>query len=517
VFKNVESYLKSAAKGSTFVFLGTISSILLWFATKVLIIRYTTKEELGIYSLAVAVVGLIGLIAGAGLQDGSTRFISLCLSEGREKDADAVSKGTLQLSMIFGATASLLLIVAAGPLARHSFYMPELITPFRVIAFFAFFQVVSGALVGIIRGYGIISPRVYFINIGQPLFFLLLLAIFFALGFSYLCTTYSFVLAMILSCVGIGAYGYRKIRLNPLVLRGGDFRKELLRFSIPLVGVAAMAMILNWTDTLMLGRYTGAEDVGVYSVSVSLARLLTFALSAVGFVFMPLAGEMYARKQTDELKITYQILTKWIFATTLPVFFVLFLFPEMTITFLFGERYVVSSDALRVLSLGFMFSVFVGANNIPLIIMGRSKSLMNVSIFSAVLNIILNYVFISMLGYGVMGASSATAVSYFFMHGANALILYRVSGIHPITSRYLKPIVGSAIIGLMVYAIAQILPPSAWMLPVYFVVFVAGYLCALLLSRSLEREDIAMFESISRKTGLNSDFLRKVLMRFAHE
>jgi O-antigen/teichoic acid export membrane protein len=513
----VNSSLKTAVKGTTLVFLGTVASTILWFATKILIVRNTTKEELGIYSLAIAVVGIFSLIAGAGLQNGVTRYISIFLGKNKENDAKAVSKASIQIATLAGITASLLLYIFAAPIAQHVFYMPEFTLPLKVISMFVFFEVVSKVLIGVMRGYGIIKPMVYYINIGQPLFFLIFLIVCFSIKLPFISVLYAFVFSMLLVMISIGTYGHKKVGFSPFALRGGKFKMELLRFSVPLLGVAVMGIVFTRTDTLMLGRYATAEDVGVYNVSISLVRLLTFVLGAAAFVFMPVAGDMYAKKQLPELKRTYQILTKWVFSATLPLFFVMFFFPEMIITFLFGERYIDSSIPLRILSLGFMVYVFVGTNTMMLTVLGMSKKLMNVSIFGTVLNILLNYILIKRLGFGIIGASVATAASYATVSFINAYVLYRHSKIHPITLGYIKPIIGSAVIGLIIYGVVKTLPFFYfWMLPLYFMLFLIGYFVSLLLTRSLDREDIAMFEAISEKTGLEMKFIRKLIYRFAH-
>jgi O-antigen/teichoic acid export membrane protein len=55
----VSSSLRNAVKGSALVLFGMMTSILLWFAAKILVVRSTTKEEFGVYSVAVAVVGMV--------------------------------------------------------------------------------------------------------------------------------------------------------------------------------------------------------------------------------------------------------------------------------------------------------------------------------------------------------------------------------------------------------------------------------------------------------------------------
>lgn len=515
--KSIDASLKAAVKGTTLVFLGMAASAVLWFATKVLIVRNITTEELGVYSLAVAIVSVAALLARSGLQDGATRFVSISLGKGQKDIAAEYARSSVHLGFIFGLLSSILLYALSGPISLYVFYKPELVGPLRAISIFPLFTVLTIILVGIIRGYGDVRPQVYFIGIGQPLSFLALVVVFFALGFSYMGVVYSFVLAIGIALVGVSIYSYKKVSFNPFALRGGKHWKELLHFSLPLLGVAMMGMVFNWTDTLMLGRYTGTVEVGIYSVSISLARLLTFVLGAAGFVYMPIAGELYSKKQMYELKRSYQVLTKWVFSATLPAFFILFFFPETTIKFLFGEGFIESATPLRLLALGYMTHVFMGINGIVLMVMGLTKRLMQISIFGALLNISLNYILIKRLGYGINGAAIATTASYVAVTFINSLALYWHSGVQPITAKYLRPVAGSVVIGLLLYVFAKKVIFSFWLLPVYLALFVSGYLFSLLITRSLDREDIEIFEAVSKRTGMEMKLIRRILHRFAHE
>ena len=68
-------------------------------------------------------------------------------------------------------------------------------------------------------------------------------------------------------------------------------------------------------------------------------------------------------------------ITKWGFSGTLPIFFILFLFPEMTIYYLFGEGFDASASPLRILSAGYIFYVLFGTNATLLITVGKSRAL----------------------------------------------------------------------------------------------------------------------------------------------
>jgi O-antigen/teichoic acid export membrane protein len=272
--------------------------------------------------------------------------------------------------------------------------------------------------------------------------------------------------------------------------------------------------VLLWTDTLMLGRYGSAADVGAYNVSTSLARLVMFPLAALAFVFMPIAGRLFASGKMQELKRAYQVLTKWVFSATLPILFVLLFFPAIAISFLFGEGFSEAIAPLRLLCLGFTVHVFLGTNIMLLTVLGLPHIVMMNSAGAALLNVVLNYIFIKLLGLGLKGAALASMVSYIQANLIASFILYRRSGLHPLTPQYLKPVLSSALVGLAIYALAKALPFQLWILPLHLVLFLGGYFWALLLTRSLEAEDLDLLKAISERTGIQTEWLRRCIGRF---
>ena len=103
--ETVRTSLKAAAKGTTLVFAGMIASQALWFVTRLLIARNLSKEDLGNYTLIVAVISIVSLLATMGLWQGATRFISVFSAQGRKKDADAVHRSSLIIGVVAGTTA----------------------------------------------------------------------------------------------------------------------------------------------------------------------------------------------------------------------------------------------------------------------------------------------------------------------------------------------------------------------------------------------------------------------------
>jgi O-antigen/teichoic acid export membrane protein len=513
----LDSTLKTAVKGTTLIFSGMVAGNLLWLAIKVLLVRKMTVEEFGFYSLTITIAAVLSGLSVLGTPEGTARNISTFRGKDRLQDAWSLARASLHISLVSGVTVGILLFTLSGPIARYVFYKPEMAALLRVIALVIPLNALSMSVGGILRGHGIVRQKVYYQDIGRPLYYLMLLGVMLLLGFTLMNVVYAYALAAALVFVSIASYEYRKVGVPPLPLGGGHHYKKLLGFSLPLLVAGLSGMVLGWTDTLMLGRYTPPESIGIYNVSMSLAKLMTFVLGAMAFVFLPLATEMHARGQQEELKRNYQVLTKWVFAATFPLFFILFFFPEMTLIFLFGKGLVEASMPLRILALGFLFHVFLGTNGMLLMALGLTRTIMKITILGAIMNVVLNYVLIKRLGMGVIGASTATLVSYVTINVLNSTALYRASGIHPFTLKYIRPIIGASVIGLVIYALVKTVVFSFWLMPVYLILFIVGYGASLFLSRSLDREDIALFEAVSKKTGLRLEWLRKLILRFAHE
>jgi O-antigen/teichoic acid export membrane protein len=515
--RELDPTLRTAVKGTTLIFVGTAAGNLLWFAIKVLIVRNLRVEEFGLYSLCITIAGMLTSVSLLGTTSGTTRHISTFRGQDRAEDARSQARASLHVSLASSLMFGILLFALAGPMARHVFYKPEMAALIRVLSLVLPLNAMSASLGAILQGHGEVRQKVYFQDVGLPLYYLVLLGVVLVIGFSLMNVIYAFTLAAALTFASMTTYEYGKLGISPLPLRKGLHYRVLLGFSLPLLVADVSGLVLNWTDTLMLGRYTPPESVGIYNVAMSLARLLTFVLVAMGFVFFPMATEMHARGLREELKRNYQVLTKWVFAATFPLFFILFFFPETTIAFLFGAVAVEASTPLRILALGFLFHVFLGTNGMLVMAMGMTKAIMRISLFGAGMNVVLNYILIKRLDMGVTGASAATLVSYAVINGLVSIVLYRASGIHPFTAKYLKPLAGASVIGLLIYALAKGVAFSFWLMPVYLVLFVVGYGLSLLFSGSLDMDDMALFEAISERTGLRLEWMRRILNRFAHE
>ena len=229
----------------------------------------------------------------------------------------------------------------------------------------------------------------------------------------------------------------------------------------------------------MLGRYTDPSTVGVYSASISLARLLTLPLTSLVFALTPICVRLAAQGDHVELARTYQITTQWVFAATLVPFFFFFFYPEWWLQMLFGDRFVLAATSLSYLSVGFLLSAFLGGNAMLMIVHGMTRALLALAGLGLTIAVIANYLLIHVLDLGATGAAAATMVTYSAVNVATSTWVYRRRGIHPFTRTHCATAAVLLFLGMLVYSIKQTIDSQAISMGVGFGVFVGGYLVLL--------------------------------------
>ncbi|MCK4731908.1 MAG: polysaccharide biosynthesis C-terminal domain-containing protein, partial [Methanophagales archaeon] len=394
------------------------------------------------------------------------------------------------------------------------FHTPELSTALKIFSIAIPFTVLINVLIAIYRGFGRVDAKVYFQNIVRPVLYILFLVAVVLSGLSFLGVLCAYVLSIAVTCMVFVVYIVRK---SPLPTRGGSVTnpmiRKLLSFSVPLLAVSMLMMVMSWTDTLMLGYFKAPDVVGVYNAALPLANLIPMVLTSLGFLYSPIASSLYGKNQMEELRRSYAISTKWCFIGTLPLFFVLFLFPDVVLTLLFGSRYIGAAFALQILAVGFFLNPATGPNYHTLIAMGKTKIIMQTFLISGFTNIILNIALIPSLG--IVGAAIASASALAIATTMLSVKLYQFSKIHPLTRNYLKPAIISIIVVFVIYIIAKnFLIITFWTSLVLFMLFLLIYILLLLLTKSFDNEDIMILLEIEKKSGINFTLIKKFLKKF---
>lgn len=511
----VDESLKKIAKGSGIILVGTILDIFFRFIGRVIVVRYITITEYGLYSLALVVMTAFFIVSTLGLQQGSARYIAYFRGKTENEKIRAVIHSSTKIAIVSGIIFSLILFLMADYIALSVFRNPNLYVPLKIFSLAIPFRVLISIFLSFFQGFDNARPNVYFESVLRKVIFLSMLIAVILLDLSFTGVLYAFVISFVVTCIALGIYTVKNLPLtsvNKFNFGSGSTGKELLFFSAPLLGVTVLNMVMGWVDTLMLGYFKTADVVGLYNAALPLANLIPIALSAASFLYIPIATGLYSKELITELHRTYQVLTKWIFSITVPLFFILFLFSEMVLNLFFGPAYVPSSMALRILLLGFMFHTVLGLNSLSLMVMGETRFLMLSTFFVFILNVVMNATLIPVLG--IMGAAIATLFSYFLRNIFCSAKLYTHSKINPFSKNYLKSLGISVFLISLVYVFISSFEVDYWVLPILLFLFVSGYGLLLVITKSFDKEDIDMVIAIEKRIGIDLKLIKKLFRKF---
>ena len=516
VFETLDHSLKKVARGTGIAIIGITLGLLFNFIAKLIIARYGLEANYGMFSMALAILTVAMMLACLGLHLGATRYIAYF----RAKDDTAKVRGAISVSLELTTVASLIISIvlffSAEAIATNIFHNSQLAPFLRIFAigtpFFALIYIIAA----IFRGFDRVEPQVYFQYIMLNVLFIIFLVLIITIGLPFVAVFYAYLASLIITFISAAIYTIKKL---PQSITFSDrkanaaTRKELLLFSLPLLGTAILGMSILWMDTIMLGYFKTAEVVGLYNAAYPLAQSLSSPPFALMLIYTPIVTGLYSQNLMADIRRTYTIVTKWLAFVTMPIFLVLCLYPEYVLHLLFGSTYIVAAPALRILSIGFIVDALPSPSLATLIALGKSRFIMWATLAAATVNIILNIALIPPLG--IVGAAIASAASLALFSIVKSVKLYASYRIQPLSKNLLKPLVISVILALLFQIVfGHFILVTWWMLPCLLFLYYVIYGMATVFSKSFDREDAVMLVEIEKRTGINAEPIRKMLKRF---
>ena len=507
----VNRSLKSIARGTVFSVLGIFLALMFSFLQRWTIIRVSTPEEYGLYSLSLAVIALFLSIGSLGLYEGIARTISFHSSV----DSPEISKKRIFSSLIFLSSVSggicFLLLVFVSP-QISSFFGKDISWIIQMVSISLPFSLLLEFLVSFFRGIERAEVKVVFQDVFKNFIFFSILVAIFVKKMPFYTVVFGYVISIVVSAVFILFYTFKTVGI-PKVRGMVPVTEEMLLFSLPLLGGSIFQLITQWADTLLLGVFRTAEEVAFYSAALPTSKLIQASMAAFLFIYTPVATSLFSRGLMSEMKRVYAIVSKWVLFLTFPLFLTLFLNADVLFLFLYGSEYASAVLPFRVITVGYLFRDSFGPSQGALIAMGRTKTMFIIVSVIAATNLCLNILLIPRMG--MEGAALSMVATLCVAALLRWGVLYKISGIHPFKRNFFKPALSSLLmIGGVQIILERFVVIKAWMLPFILILYTLIYVFSMVITKSIDEEDIWMLLILEKRMGFNLTFLKKIVKKF---
>ncbi|MCI4373067.1 MAG: oligosaccharide flippase family protein [Thermoplasmata archaeon] len=485
-------------RGTLILVLSTVCFFALNFVGRLATARALSLTQWGLFNLGVSFTALLSTLILLGLNNAVARSLA------HEKDPAeqrAIVRWSLWVSAAISAVASVLTFLFASPIAGL-FHDPALVGVLELLAISVGMGAITPVFAAVFQGFHDVLPNALFNQVVNPAVFVVFVLGLLYLGWGLNAALVAYVIADVAGLIGCIWYFAGRIHrhLPPDILPVGRPKAGLWSLSIALWGLSSLAFVTAYADTLILGAYWSAADVGYYSTAMSLARTLLLGGITLTFVFLPVAARLSKEGAYTALRTAYTIAARWILVLSIPLFLLFLLLPSQSVVALFTYRYAAAAVPLQFLALTAFASSIIGPSNACLAGIGRNRAQLASATLSAATNLALSFALIPT--YGVLGAAVAWGIARALYPASNLLILYRDYGVHPFRPILLRPLVVTLAIAVPIFLAVPYFTAANWVVFPLFFVGTGIFIAVLIATRSLVPDDlifVSALEKVSRR------------------
>ena len=389
---------KTVAKNAIYSGIRTVSTMLFPLITYPYVTRVLLADNLGKVDFSIAVVSYFALIAGLGITNYATREGARIRNDRAQLDQFSSEVFTINMASTLVAYVLLALLYVAWP---HLHGYGKLIAIQSVT--------IIGTTIGVewlytlSEDFGYITVRTLAMQIVSAV-----------LLFTLVKGPSDYILyaaITVLSAVGANVFNYVRSRRYATIrlVWGFDARRHLIPMLVLFGNALAVSVYIN-IDVTLLGVMRGDHEVGLYSVSVKIYKLVKQLLNAIIMVSIPRLSLYLAEEDHTRYHELLSSIIHALLVTVLPVILLLYLLADYIVLIVGGEAFIASADSLRILCLALAPSVFAtfAANSILLPNRGE-RLILRSTIVGAVSNLALNLLIIPQ--FGANGAALTTGIA----------------------------------------------------------------------------------------------------------
>ncbi len=375
-----------------------IVKIILAFLIGALVARSLGPEGLGKISLGTAILSILNVIAGMGMQNIVVKLIV------EEENKNNKIIGT---AIIITTIASFFIFAILGWIL---FIYSNMDAELKVIVI-----VINSAILfrqADVLQY-IYEAKINFKGISKLLLATNLLMTILKIAFLKFELTviwYAALIPLEVAIIAIGTYaiaGRDGLITYKLNIKLSTVRKLLIK-SFPLLIASLSSILYLKIDQIMIGTYLNNEELGLYSAATRLSELMYIIPMTIMASYYPVLVEFKQKNESQYSKLTSNLLNVGSITAILASMATL-VFSETLINIAYGNKYYEAAAILKIHGWTLLFVTIGVISHAWYVIEGLQSNIMYRTTFGALLNIILNSQLIP--EYGGIGAAIGTLIT----------------------------------------------------------------------------------------------------------
>lgn len=530
-----DSHFAQVASGAIWNMLGSFLGRIISFIYTIYIARVIAQDDVGIFYLALSIIGILTIFKDFGLPYALARFVPFYEAKNEHQKAAALFKATLVLTSLLGAILTFGVWLLSGQIAQ--FYQNEkLAFALQILCTFVIIDNIGKTFSYYVVGKANMKLTQFVSNF--QLFAKLIITFLFVelFGAGLFAIGAGYVLSYLISYPIFAPFVFQDTRLSSKTAKFSLSKiiREVAPFGLVITFISIFNIIMGFADRILLGYLIEPESapflIATYSFAISLANNLNILPGTISTIFFPVISRLVGANKFDKVRSQLRTAQRWVLFITMPFAAVMVAFSWDMLGAFFGQKYAEGGLAMSIFVLGLVFYIFASVISFALAGMQLVGIELKVAIIAAVVNVLLNILLIP--HFGIEGAAAAAAAGFavwgllMFKYGKERIgfepspAAYRLLllGFAPFALAFaLKPLLGLS----NIFSFTGGLAPYLSKLLFFLLLGIISTICAALFAvlsvvfKCFEREDAEVWVVISQKARLPhffAKFVEKIIL-----
>lgn len=394
----------------------------------IILARKIGADGVGVLNLAEKLIGIALIFLMLGTKNVIIKESAIAYEKGDINRIGSLIKKIKRLLVPISIIVTVIIILYSSSVADKIFGKPDLRVPLVIASLGILPRIFSRIYAAGLNGLGKIWQSTLTDNsLSKALILIGLIYFFYSpleftiknISVLYLLSSFGVTIALVLI--------WNQLKIKPII---NDINvKNLYKTSLPLWIISITVVLTNSLDSIIIGKYRSASELGIYSIATSLALLTNYIHVSVTASVAPKLASLY---ELNKVKILENLLRKTNLLMMIIGLIILTLFTIFgrDILKLWGEDFKNGYIPLLILSIGQFVNLATGANGTLLMMTGFEKELQKITLIVFIINVIMLYPAVSK--FGTIGAALTTSFCVIFSNVYKVIFIKKTLNIKTI-------------------------------------------------------------------------------------